>query len=193
MKNIAVFASGSGSNAVELIRFFEIQSHARVALVVCNNPQAGVIEKCKKYKVHCQLINRNDVATPGFLLELLRQFSIDFIVLAGFLQKIPLDLVQAFPNRIINIHPALLPAYGGPGMYGARVHTAILQNAEKQSGITIHYVDEHYDNGDIIFQETVDVEPGDTIATLQQKIQVLEHKHLPEITNTLIKALPDEF
>ena len=186
MKNIALFASGAGSNAAKIIEKFENHSRAKVVLVVCNNPNAGVISIANHYQTPMLLIEKQRFFDDGYLVELKNQ-EIDLIVLAGFLWKIPDPLINAYRNRIVNIHPALLPKYGGKGMYGLRVHQAVIDNHEKESGITIHYVDEVYDNGDIIIQKTCPVLPDDTASSLAERVAVLEHKYYPEIIESLVK------
>lgn len=151
-----------------------------MAAVFCNNPQAYVIERCRSLNVPCIVFGREDFKSDR-ILELLAHYKPDLIVLAGFLWLVPEHLIAAYPDKIINIHPALLPGYGGKGMYGMRVHEAVIAAGEKQSGITIHKVDGHYDNGDAIFQATVDIVPGDTPDTLAHKIHELEYRHFPRV------------
>ncbi|MEW6469056.1 MAG: phosphoribosylglycinamide formyltransferase [Bacteroidota bacterium] len=186
MKHIAILASGSGTNALNIINYFKNSDKARVALVISNKSKAGVIEKAMLADVPVMLLTgRNhfeDKRLSGFLL---RQ-KIDLVVLAGFLLLVPPHLVAAFPNRIINIHPALLPKYGGKGMYGMKVHEAVIANKEKESGITIHYVNEKYDEGQVIFQARCPVEAGDTPETLAQKVHQLEYEHFPKVIEKLL-------
>lgn len=151
-----------------------------MAAVFCNNPQAYVIERCRSLNVPCIVFSREDFKNDR-ILELLARYKPDLIVLAGFLWLVPMHLIEAYPDKIINIHPALLPGYGGKGMYGMRVHEAVIAAGEKQSGITIHKVDGHYDKGDAIFQATVDIVPSDTPDTLAHKIHELEYKHFPRV------------
>jgi formyltetrahydrofolate-dependent phosphoribosylglycinamide formyltransferase len=190
--HIAIFASGAGSNARKIIEYFEggvksgAKSRIKVSLIVCNVPGAGVMEIAKEKGIPTLLINKEEFARTGYV-ESLQNADIDFIVLAGFLWKVPAVLVQSFPNGIINIHPALLPKYGGKGMYGARVHEAVIAAGEKESGITIHWVNEHYDEGAIIFQATCAIEAGDTAATLANKIHALEHAHFAPTIEKLLK------
>lgn len=184
---VAIFASGAGSNAARIIAYFKKKPHIKIDLVVCNKPGAGVINVATSNNIDVLMITRDNFIDGEELTESLKQRGISFIVLAGFLWKVPPRLIEAFPNRIINIHPALLPAYGGKGMYGAKVHTAVIANGEKESGITIHYVDEVYDNGDIIFQGRVPVTREDTPETLAQKIHELEHRHFPKVIERLIE------
>lgn len=188
-KHLTIFASGAGSNAQQIINYFKNSSLAKVALIVCNKPGAGVIGIAEKENIPLLLINKERFFKGDGYLPELQNANTDLIVLAGFLWKIPQSLVDAYPRRIINIHPALLPKYGGKGMYGQYVHEAILNAGEVESGITIHYVDEHYDNGDVIFQTACPVLDGDTAETLAQRIHKLEHLHYPLIIEDLLKAL----
>jgi phosphoribosylglycinamide formyltransferase 1 len=179
--NIAIFASGAGSNAQKIIEHFEGNPHIKVSLIVCNKPAAGVLGIASAHCIPSLIIEKEKFfREDGYVAEL-KEAKIDFIVLAGFLWKIPQSLINAYRNRIINIHPALLPKYGGKGMYGANVHEAVIAAREKESGITIHYVDEHYDNGDIIFQARCNVTPDDTADSLAEKIHALEHEHFPKV------------
>ena len=159
----------------------EISPSVKVALIVCNNPGAGVLKIADKENIPALVIEKEKFFRGNAYADELKEKHIDFIVLAGFLWKIPSALIKAYPNRIINIHPALLPKYGGKGMYGNNVHAAVIAAGEKESGITIHYVDEHYDNGDIIFQAKCPVLPGDTPDSLAQRIHKLEHEHYPKV------------
>ncbi|MCC5918529.1 MAG: phosphoribosylglycinamide formyltransferase [Cryomorphaceae bacterium] len=185
MKNLAIFASGSGSNTEVIVRHFADSDLARIAMVVTDKKDAGVIERMKKFDVRIKIINKAQLH-DGTLLESLQLAKVDLIVLAGFLQLIPGELLDAFPNRIINIHPALLPDYGGKGMYGMNVHRAVIENEEEESGITVHYVNEHFDEGEIIFQEFVEIDPDDTPEDLAYKVQQLEHKHYPGVIEWVI-------
>ncbi len=190
LKRIAIFASGAGSNAAAILRHLEGSSTAKVALVVCNKPGAGVINIAAAAGVPVLLIQKEEFFRGGGYVSQLKEEGIDFIVLAGFLWKIPEALIQAFPRRIINLHPALLPKYGGKGMYGLNVHAAVIQNGEEESGITIHWVDEHYDSGDIIFQATCPVLSGDTPEALAQRIHQLEHTHFPAVITQILREVP---
>jgi formyltetrahydrofolate-dependent phosphoribosylglycinamide formyltransferase len=184
---MAIFASGAGSNALQIISHFKEQSGAQIALIVCNNPKAGVIKIAEKENIPVLLIEKNTFNETGYLAAI-NEYHIDLLVLAGFLWKIPVSLLQAYPDKIINIHPALLPAYGGKGMYGSKVHQAVLLAKEKESGITIHYVDEIYDHGNIIFQAKCTIDETETPESLAQKIHELEHKYYPQVIEQLIKA-----
>lgn len=184
--NIAIFASGAGSNAQKLINYFRDSDRASIGLIVCNNPEAGVLHIAQKEAIPARLITPADLKAPDDLLRELRERQIGFIVLAGFLKKIPPALVQAFPKAIVNIHPALLPAYGGKGMYGRHVHEAVIRNGETKSGISIHWVDEQYDHGQLIFQATCSVKPDDTAEELAARIHQLEHEHYPRIIASVL-------
>ena len=186
--NIAIFASGAGSNASKIIEYFHQQDKwvATVKLVVCNKPGAGVLEVARKNAVPTLLIEKEKFFRGNGYADELKAAKIDFIVLAGFLWKIPQPLINYYRNKIVNIHPALLPKFGGKGMYGSKVHEAVINCGEQESGITIHYVDEHYDNGDIIFQERVPVADSETPESLASKIHDLEHTHYPMIIEQLL-------
>ena len=184
--HVAIFASGAGSNAKKIIEYFENQSVIKVSLIVCNVPGAGVLEIAKQKGIPTLLINKTEFSATGYVSSL-QNADIHFIVLAGFLWKVPEVLVNAYPKAIVNIHPALLPKYGGKGMYGNRVHEAVINAEEKESGISIHWVDAHYDEGDIIFQARCKVEADDTPETLANKIHALEHTHFaPTIKKVLL-------
>jgi phosphoribosylglycinamide formyltransferase-1 len=181
MKKLAIFSSGTGSNASRIIQHFRDHPIISVRLIVCNNPHAGVLNIAKAAQIPALLIEKEQFFRGSAYVPELQARDIDFIVLAGFLWKIPPVLVQAYRHRIVNIHPALLPGYGGKGMYGRHVHEAVIAAGEKESGITIHYVDEFYDHGQAIFQARVPVDPNDTPATLAAKVQQLEHTHFPRV------------
>ena len=184
MKTIVVFASGSGTNAEKIITFFGAIRTAAVKCVYCNNPNAGVINRATRLGVPIRVFNRSEYQNS--VLEELISVNPDLIVLAGFLWKIPKSYIQTFPNKIINIHPALLPKYGGKGMYGHHVFDAIVFNCEAETGITIHYVNEHYDEGTIIFQAKTAVAITDTPAEVAKKTHQLEHEHFaPQIHQLL--------
>ncbi len=184
---MAIFASGAGSNAQQIINRFAKSASVKIALIVCNKPGAGVINIAANHNIPALLIEKERFFKGDTYLPELQKHHIDFIVLAGFLWKIPSALISAYPQKIINIHPALLPNYGGKGMYGHFVHEAVIGNKEKQSGITIHYVDEQYDHGQIIMQATCDITGSDTPETLAGKIHVLEHTHFPEVIAQLLQ------
>ena len=188
MKRIAVFASGSGTNAENLIQYFRQNDGADVSLILTDNPQARVLERAAKYSAPAFAFTREDFRN-GRVLDKLRKNKIDFIVLAGFLSLVPASLVEPYRERIVNIHPALLPAYGGKGMYGMNVHRAVIESGEEESGITIHYVNENYDDGDIIFQARTEVYPDDTPEELAERIHALEYKYYPQVVDDLVSAL----
>ena len=184
---IAVFASGNGSNAQKIIDYFRNSGKVKVAIIACNKPHAGVIKIAEKERIPVLMINKDKFFRgDAYTNELVKQ-RINFIILAGFLWKIPSLLLKTYQNRVINIHPALLPKYGGKGMYGNFVHQAVLNARDKQSGITIHYVDEVYDHGATIFQASCDVYENDTPESLAARIHQLEHKHYPEEIDKLLQ------
>lgn len=185
--HIAIFASGAGSNARRIIEFFAGSAEVKIALIVCNKPGAGVLGIASEKHIPVLLIERERFSRGDGYLPELSKYGVGLLVLAGFLWKVPETLIRAYPKKIVNIHPALLPAYGGKGMYGHHVHEAVLANGETQSGITIHYVDEHYDHGDIIFQATCTVDGNDSADSLAQKIHQLEHTHYPAVIADIIK------
>ena len=189
IKNIVILASGAGTNAQQIINYFRNSSLGNVVLILCNKPGAGVIDIAKKENIPVLLIEKEKFFNGDAYLADIQNYKTDLIVLAGFLWKIPQTLIDNFPRRIINIHPALLPRFGGKGMYGQYVHEAVLQAGEVLSGITIHYVDEHYDNGDIIFQTACPVMEGDSPETLSHRIHQLEHLHYPQVIEELVQKL----
>ncbi|UBM59914.1 phosphoribosylglycinamide formyltransferase [Marinilongibacter aquaticus] len=186
MKNIAIFASGSGSNAETIIRHFEHSEEVKVSLILTNNAEAGVIARGKRLNVPTLVFSRQNFSKSDAVVDLLKNQHIDFVVLAGFLWLVPSNLIKAFPNKIVNIHPALLPKYGGKGMWGHFVHEAVVANKEKESGITIHYVNENYDEGQIIFQASCAVTANDSPEEVAQKVQKLEHEHFPKVVESLL-------
>ena len=181
MIKVAIFASGSGTNAENIIKYFKNSKKIEVALVLSNNKDAFVIERAAKLHVETRIFNRLSFKKSDEVIQLLKEKNIDFIVLAGFLWLIPKNLIFAFNNKIINIHPALLPKYGGKGMFGMHVHNAIIDNGEKESGISIHNVNEKYDDGAVIFQAKCKIELNDTAELLAQKIHKLEYEHFPKV------------
>ncbi|WP_266203879.1 phosphoribosylglycinamide formyltransferase [Pontibacter kalidii] len=185
-KHIVIFASGSGSNAQRLLEHFEHHPAIRVAALFSNNPKAYALKRAETFRVPAFLFTRDEFYNTDKVLEQVQAFEPDLIVLAGFLWLVPLNLLRAFPNRIINIHPALLPKYGGKGMHGAHVHAAVIQAQEPESGITIHYINEEYDKGEFILQERCPVQPTDSPEELAARILQLEHKHLPEVVERLL-------
>ncbi len=186
MKNIAIFASGSGTNAENLIRFFRTHPSARVKLVLSNRQDARVIERAQSYDIETFVFDREGFYQTGEVLSLLEEKGIDFIVLAGFLWLVPEPVLKRFENKIVNIHPALLPKFGGKGMYGRRVHEAVIASGDKVSGITIHRVNPRYDEGSIVFQATCPVDPGETPDSLAMKIHELEYAHFPGVVEQLL-------
>jgi len=187
VRRIAIFASGAGSNAQKIIGHFRGSTRVQVALIVCNKPGAGVLNIAQKEGIPVLLIEKERFFRGDAYLPEIKKAGISFIILAGFLWKIPTALIQAFPDQIVNIHPALLPRYGGKGMYGNYVHAAVIAAGDKESGITIHYVNERYDEGATIFQARCPVQPGDTPDTLAQRIHALEHAHYPAVIEGLLK------
>jgi formyltetrahydrofolate-dependent phosphoribosylglycinamide formyltransferase len=188
MRKVAIFASGAGTNAENIIKYFIDNKDIEVALVLSNKVDAGVHSRAAKYGIPSFTFSDKEFNEGNEVLKKLVKFDVDFIVLAGFLLKIPRAIIAAFPDRIINIHPALLPKFGGKGMYGHRVHEAVVAAGEKESGITIHYVNENYDDGQIIFQAKFPVLQTDTVEDVEQKIHLLEYKHFPEVVEKLLKS-----
>jgi len=191
MRNIAIFASGSGTNAENIIKYFSNKKSAKVALVLSNKREAMVLKRAEESKVPSIFFERDDFYSNGRVLSDLALYKIDFIVLAGFLWLVPEALVQKYSGRIINIHPALLPKYGGKGMYGDKVHSAVISSGDTESGITIHHVNRVYDDGDIIFQSRCKVDKTDTPASLASKIHALEYLHFPRVIEEMVSKLPD--
>jgi phosphoribosylglycinamide formyltransferase-1 len=188
IKRIALFASGNGSNAIKILEYFKGNASIEVAVLVTNNSNAGVLERTAAYPLPRVVLDKENVKSGVFLIELMKEHQVDFIVLSGYLKLIPVDLVQAFQDKIINIHPALLPKFGGTGMYGQHVHKAVKDAQESESGITIHLVNEVYDKGRIIAQHKVNIVAEDSIAAIQQKVQMLEHKWFArEIENYILQ------
>lgn len=193
MKNsitrLAIFASGAGSNADKILSHFKNSTAIAVELIICNKKEAGIYKVAEKYNVPSVHISKKQFTETNIAVDTLIQYNIDVVILAGFLLQIPPALVEAFPNRIINIHPALLPNYSGKGMYGHFVHEAVIENKEKESGITIHLVDEQYDHGAHLFQAKCTIAPEDTAETLATKIHTLEHAHFPTVIEEFISKL----
>jgi phosphoribosylglycinamide formyltransferase-1 len=187
IKNIAIFASGTGTNAANIIQYFQQKKTASIALIVSNNPQAGVLKIAEANIIPSLIIQKEKFFKGDAYLPELKNSEIDFVVLAGFLWKIPSLIINTYRDNIINIHPALLPKFGGKGMYGNFVHEAVLSAKEKESGITIHFVDEFYDNGKTIFQTTCPVYENDTTETLAKRIHRLEYKYFPKVIEELIE------
>lgn len=185
MIRIVIFASGSGTNAENIIKYFKKSKLISVVQVLSNKKNAKVLERANRLKISNISFDKEDFITTDLVLNSLKEKA-DFIILAGFLWKIPAKIIEAFPNKIINIHPALLPKYGGKGMYGMHVHEAIVANKEKKSGITIHFVNENYDEGGIIFQEDFDVLPTDSAEDVANKVHILEYEHFPKVIEKVI-------
>ncbi len=185
MKRIIIFASGSGTNAENIIKHFQETKKAVITQVLCNNQRAKIFQRCIPLKTNCLLFDKQDFINSDTILDLLNK-NADFIVLAGFLWKIPKKIIDAFPNKIINIHPALLPKYGGKGMFGMNVHKAVKENNEQETGITIHYVNENYDEGATIFQTKTTITSNDTPEDIASKVHQLEYKYFPKIIEQVI-------
>jgi phosphoribosylglycinamide formyltransferase-1 len=186
LKKIVIFASGSGSSAENIIIRLKEKEEISIEKIYCNNPKALVLERIKKYNIKKLVFENNDLEGDKVLNDLI-SINPNIIILAGFLKKIPLKIIKHFKNKIINIHPSLLPNYGGKGMYGMIVHRSVIQNREKKSGFTIHYVDEHYDTGNIIFQKSINVET-ETPEDLAKQILSLEHKHYPTVIKEILNV-----
>ncbi len=188
-KRIAIFASGSGTNAQKLMEHFATSDEGEIALVLTNNAEAFVLQRADNYEIPSHIFNREEFYKSDEVLHLLKKLDIDFIVLAGFLWLIPKNLVTAYPNKIINIHPALLPKFGGKGMYGDFVHQAVLAAGETEGGITIHFVNENYDEGAFIYQAKYKIEKDDNMELIKFKGQQLEHLHFPRVVESILKKL----
>lgn len=187
MKNVAIFASGEGTNAENLFNYFMNDKRVKIKLVVTNSDKAGVIEKAEQYKKNVQIISKSALYEyTSKIIEFLETEKIDLIILAGFLLKMPEQFIKAFPNKIVNIHPALLPKYGGIGMYGMNVHKAVVENKESESGITVHYVNEEYDKGEIILQAKCVIDEDETPETLSAKVRKLEFEYFPKAIEKII-------
>ena len=188
-KRIAIFASGSGSNAQKIMEYFKKHQDAEIAIVLTNNPEAYVLQRADNFEIPSHIFDKHEFYKTDDIVKLLKNLQIDLIVLAGFLWLIPENLLKAFPNKIINIHPALLPKYGGKGMYGDKVHQAILDAGEEESGITIHFINEHFDEGEPIHQSRFKIEKGDDLEMIKFKGQQLEHLHYPKVVEQLLKKM----
>ncbi|MBS1532200.1 MAG: phosphoribosylglycinamide formyltransferase [Bacteroidetes bacterium] len=188
-KRIAIFASGSGSNAQKIMEHFKRNSEAEVVLILTNNPQAYVLQRADNFEIPSHIFSRHEFYDTDDIIRLLKNLQVDLIVLAGFLWLVPPSLLKAFPNRIINLHPALLPKFGGKGMYGDNVHKAVLAANEEESGITIHFVNENFDEGEILHQSRFKIEPGDTLEMIKFKGQQLEHQNFPRVIENLLKKM----
>jgi phosphoribosylglycinamide formyltransferase-1 len=188
-KRIAIFASGSGSNAQKIMEHFKRHADAEVVLILTNNPQAYVLQRADNFEIPSHVFTRNEFYQTDEVIRMLKTLQVDLIVLAGFLWLVPQSLLQAFPNKIINLHPALLPKYGGKGMYGDNVHNAVLAAGEEESGITIHFVNEEFDEGEVIHQSRFKIEQGDNLEMVKFKGQQLEHLHFPKVIENLLKKM----
>jgi phosphoribosylglycinamide formyltransferase-1 len=188
MKKIAIFASGSGTNAENIAECFSAHKNIEVVVLISNNPHAEVHERMKRFGIPSFTFSKEAFAEGDAVLKKMSDFAVDWIVLAGFMNKISAVFLNAYPDRIVNIHPALLPEYGGKGMYGMHVHEAVVANNEKASGITIHYVNENYDEGNIIFQAKCPILPADTPEDVAAKVHRLEYKHYPEVIEKLLNG-----
>lgn len=186
MKSIAIFASGKGSNVENLLAHFENHPGIKISLLVSNNAQAGAVAIAQKNHVEVLLLDKNQTGDGNFIVQSLKAKKIDYIILAGYLKMIPVELVHAWPEKIINIHPALLPKFGGKGMYGSAIHKAVVQNGETESGITIHFVNEEYDKGRIIAQKSVKLNPADSFTDVENKVRALEMQWFPQIVEAVI-------
>lgn len=189
MKKIAIFASGSGTNAECIARYFSEKTGVDVCLVLSNKKNAGVLDRAEKMGIKTKVFSREIFYKTNKIIDLLQESEIDLIVLAGFLWLVPENILQKFPNRILNIHPALLPEYGGKGMFGHHVHKAVISNGERKSGITIHFVNEKYDDGQIIFQKELDVLPDDTPDSLASRIHKIEHQYFPKVIEEVLMKI----
>ena len=188
-KRIAIFASGSGSNAQKIMEYFKKHQDAEIAIVLTNNSEAYVLQRADNFEIPSHIFDKHEFYKTDDIVKLLKNLQINLVVLAGFLWLIPDNLLKAFPKKIINIHPALLPKYGGKGMYGDKVHQAILDAGEEESGITIHYINEHFDEGESIHQSRFKIEQGDDIEMIKFKGQQLEHLHYPKVVEQLLKKM----
>ena len=189
MKKIAILASGSGSNAENIANYFKGSDYAEVSFIIANNPDAYVIERAKRLGIECAVVTKTQFMEADSIIDMLKERDIDFVVLAGFLLLVPAKLIQAYPGRIVNIHPALLPKHGGKGMYGDRVHKAVVESGDTESGITIHLIDEQYDKGTTFFQAKCPVLPTDTPDDVATKVHALEYEHFPHVIEEILHTL----
>lgn len=188
MKRIAVFASGNGTNCENIIRYFSISTCIRVAVVITNNCKAKVIERAERLDIPVVVMSKADINNESKITKVMHEYEIDFIVLAGFMLFVPDFLIEAYKNRIVNIHPSLLPKYGGKGMYGIHVHEAVKNNNEKESGITIHLVNNEYDKGEIVAQFSTAIDSNDTVDEIASKVHSLEYEYYPKVIENLLKG-----
>lgn len=185
MKNLAILASGSGTNAQKIMEYFQASQKGKIVLVASNKKNAWVLERAKKFNVPTLIFSKSELENGAVAAELVK-YKVDFMILAGFLLQIPVDLIRMFPDKMVNIHPALLPNYGGKGMYGMRVHEAVKNAGDEETGITIHLVNENYDEGKIIFQAAVAIDKEDSPERIADKVHGLEHKYYPNVIESLI-------
>ena len=190
-KHIAIFASGSGSNAQKIMEYFKKHQDAEVTLILTNNPEAYVLQRADNFEIPSHVFDRNEFYNTDTIVNLLKNLQTDIIILAGFLWLIPKNLLKAFPNKIINLHPALLPKFGGKGMYGDNVHFSIMEAGETESGITIHFVNENFDEGEIIHQSRFHIDKTDDLEMIKFKGQQLEHLHYPKVIESLLKKMKE--
>ncbi|WP_316838013.1 phosphoribosylglycinamide formyltransferase [Pedobacter nutrimenti] len=188
-KRVAIFASGSGSNAQKLMEHFKNSSEVEIALVLTNNPDAYVLQRADNFEIPSHIFDKNEFYKTDHIVELLKNLDIDLIVLAGFLWLIPKSLIHEYPGRIVNIHPAILPKFGGKGMYGDHVHLAVMEAKEPEGGITIHYVNENYDEGEYIYQAKYRIDKEDNLEMIKFKGQQLEHLHYPRVVESILKKI----
>lgn len=186
MSNVVLFASGSGSNVENIVNYFTEDKNVHISLVLCNNPKAFVLERARKMSIETVVFDRETFNTTDKIVNILADHKTDLIVLAGFLWLIPDNILKAYEGKIINIHPSLLPKYGGKGMFGDKVHRAVVENKETESGITIHYVNEHFDQGEVIYQAKCVVNPEDSPDDVANKVHALEYKYFPEIIEEVL-------
>ncbi len=189
VKKIAILASGSGSNAENIANYFKGSDYAEVSFIIANNPDAYVIERAKRLDIEYAVVTKAQFMEADSIIDMLKERDIDFVVLAGFLLLVPAKLIQAYPGRIVNIHPALLPKHGGKGMYGDRVHKAVVESGDTESGITIHLIDEQYDKGTTFFQAKCPVLPTDTPDDVATKVHALEYEHFPHVIEEILHTL----
>ncbi len=188
-KNILIFASGEGSNAENIVRYFDKNPNVNIKMILCNRQKAGVLDRAVKLGIPARSFSRTDLYDSDVVLNMLKDLQIDFIVLSGFMMLVPVSILKVYHNRIVNIHPALLPKHGGKGMFGMHVHEAVKEAGEKESGITIHFVNEKYDSGDVVFQAKCTVDASDTPDDIAAKVHKLEYLYYPEIIEKVIKTL----
>lgn len=189
VKKIAILASGSGSNAENIANYFAGSDYAEVSFIIANNPNAFVLERAKRLGIEAAVVTKAEFMEADGIIAMLQEREIDFVVLAGFLLLVPQKLIQAYPGKIVNIHPALLPKHGGKGMYGDNVHKAVVASGDTESGITIHLIDEHYDKGTTFFQAKCPVLPTDTYEDVAAKVHALEYEHFPHVIEEILRTL----